>query len=194
MEELHHLEKEKLTINIVKANILAVIFTIPATLLFGLPYYLIWGSSSGRFRLNRGIASESDIFEILPFIVFFILGIILHELIHGITWAVYARSGFKSIRFGVLWKSLTPYCHCKEPLSVKHYITGAIMPAIILGLIPGIISIIIGSSDLLILSIVFMVAGSGDFLIIYALRKEKSSDYVQDHPSEAGCYVYRHTK
>ncbi|MGL5786418.1 MAG: DUF3267 domain-containing protein [Bacteroidales bacterium] len=194
MEEHHHLEKEKLTINIVKANILAVVFTIPATLLFGLPYYIIWGSSSGRFRLNRGIASESDIFEILPFIVFFILGIILHELIHGITWAVYARSGFKSIRFGVLWKSLTPYCHCKESLSVKHYITGAIMPAIILGLIPGIISIIIGSSDLLILSIVFMVAGSGDFLIIYALRKEKSSDYVQDHPSEAGCYVYRHTK
>jgi hypothetical protein len=60
------------------------------------------------------------------------IGIILHEL-HGITWAKYTKDGFKSIRFGVLWKFLTPYCHCKEPL-VKHYIIGGIMPAIVLGL------------------------------------------------------------
>jgi hypothetical protein len=36
------------------------------------------------------------------------IGIILHELIHGITWAKYTKDGFKSIRFGVLWKFLTP--------------------------------------------------------------------------------------
>jgi hypothetical protein len=35
------------------------------------------------------------------------IGIILHELIHGITWAKYTKDGFKSIRFGVLWKFLT---------------------------------------------------------------------------------------
>jgi hypothetical protein len=27
------------------------------------------------------------------------IGIILHELIHGITWAKYTKDGFKSIRF-----------------------------------------------------------------------------------------------
>jgi hypothetical protein len=30
------------------------------------------------------------------------IGIILHELIHGITWAKYTKDGL--IRFGVLWK------------------------------------------------------------------------------------------
>jgi hypothetical protein len=35
------------------------------------------------------------------------------------------------------------------------------------------------------------MAALGDFLIINLLRKENKSDLVQDHPSEAGCYLYR---
>jgi hypothetical protein len=49
------------------------------------------------------------------------IGIILHELIHGITWAKYTKDGFKSIRFEYL-EILDSHCHCKEPLLVKHYI------------------------------------------------------------------------
>jgi fatty-acid desaturase len=53
------------------------------------------------------------------------IGIILHELIHGITWAKYTKDGFKSIRFGVLWKFLT-LLPLQEPLLVKHYIIGGL--------------------------------------------------------------------
>ena len=34
----------------------------------------------------------------------------------------------------------------------------------------------------------------GDFLIINLLRKENKDDFVEDHPSEAGCYIYRKIK
>jgi hypothetical protein len=45
---------------------------------------------------------------LVGFIVLIALTIgIMHELIHGITWAKYTKDGFKSIRFGVLWKFLT---------------------------------------------------------------------------------------
>lgn len=120
-----------------------------------------------------------------------ILGILLHELIHGITWAKFAKEGFKSIKFGILWKMLTPYCHCKEALKVRHYIIGAITPAIIMGIVPSIIAIMIGSFELLIFGMFFTMAAGGDFLIINLIRKENNSDLVQDHPSEAGCYIYR---
>jgi hypothetical protein len=39
------------------------------------------------------------------------IGIILHELIHGITWAKYTKDGFKSIVLSTL--KLTS-CHCKS--------------------------------------------------------------------------------
>jgi hypothetical protein len=51
------------------------------------------------------------------------IGIILHELIHGITWAKYTKDGFKSI-WSTL-KFLTPIA-IKEPLLVKHYIIGGL--------------------------------------------------------------------
>jgi hypothetical protein len=119
-----------------------------------------------------------------------ILGIIAHELIHGFFWAMYAKNGFKSIKFGILLKMLTPYCHCKEALKIKHYIIGAIMPAIILGIIPSIIAICTGKIGLLIFGIFFTMAASGDFLVIKLLLKENKENWVQDHPSEAGCYIY----
>ena len=102
------------------------------------------------------------------FIIFIILifGIVLHELIHGITWAKFAKAGFKSIKFGILKEMLTPYCHCKEPLKVKHYIFGAITPAIITGIIPAITAIFTGNLWLLIFGMLFTMAAAGDFMII----------------------------
>lgn len=86
---------------------------------------------------------------------------------------------------------LTPYCHCKEPLNVRQYIIGAIAPAILLGIVPSIVAIMIGNPGLLLFGMFFTIAAAGDILIINLLRKENSSDLVQDHPSEAGCYIYR---
>lgn len=99
--------------------------------------------------------------------------------------------GFKSIKFGVISKYLTPYCHCKEPLLVNHYITGAIMPAIILGIIPSVLSIITGYPGLFMFGLFFTFAAGGDFMIIDILKKEPMNNLVQDHPSKIGCYIFR---
>jgi hypothetical protein len=40
----------------------------------------------------------------------------------------------------------------------------------------------------------FTMAAAGDFMIINLIRKENKIDFVQDHPSEAGCYIYRKTR
>ena len=193
MEPLENYQKEKLTIDLVKANVYAILIIVPVFAIYGFTYYLIWHSKYAEltFRELLKIPGKDSVRNIGLFLVIFIAGIILHEFIHGITWAIFTKKGFRSIKFGVMWKMLTPYCHCKEPLLIRHYLLGAIMPAIILGIIPSIVSMIIGNPGLLFFGLIFTVSAIGDFMIIYLLRKEKMDTLVLDHPSEAGCYVFR---
>ena len=125
------------------------------------------------------------------FIVSIFAGIILHEAIHGLTWALFVKERLRAISFGILKKSFTPYCHCKGFLQVKHYIVGAIMPAILLGIMPTLWAFVNGSVMIFFLGIYFIVAASGDFLIIYLLRNEHHNDYVKDHETQPGCIVYK---
>ena len=129
--------------------------------------------------------------DIVLFIVAIIIGIVLHEAIHGLTWALFVKERLRAIKFGVLKETFTPYCHCKGFLRVKHYIAGAIMPAILLGILPALWAFINGEIMFFFLGIYFIIAASGDFLIIYLLRNEHRNDYVKDHETLPGCIVYK---
>jgi hypothetical protein len=188
---LDNYQKEKLTIDIVKANVFGILLLIPLLIIFGLPYYLFWHSTMDLKSNLDSLFLRNIAFGGFYVLGALILGIIIHELIHGVTWAYYDRNGFRSIKIGVLWQYLTPYCHCKEPLTVRQYFIGAMMPAVIMGLIPMVVAIIIGHFGLLVFGMVFTMAAAGDFLIINLIRKEKKDDLVLDHPSEAGCYIFR---
>lgn len=191
--ELDGFKKELLTIDLVKANVFAIFSIFPIVLIYGIPYYLVWSKyfnlvSIREIIRNNYIGVFSGTFL---FFLVMILGIVVHELIHGITWSMFTKNGHKSIKYGVLWKMVTPYCHCKEPLIVKHYIIGAITPAIILGFLPAVYSILTGNIGFLFFGIFFTMAALGDFMIINLLRKENLNSFVLDHPSEAGCFIYR---
>ena len=124
-------------------------------------------------------------------LIAFIIGIVIHELVHGIFFAKYATKGFKSVKFGVLWKMLTPYAHCKEPLQIKHYIIALLAPLVLVGILPAILGIVLGNPGLLLFGIIFSGSAAGDIMIYNLIKKENPEDYVQDHPSEAGYYIFR---
>jgi Putative zincin peptidase len=202
MIDIENYQKEKMTIDLAWANAFGILIIIPILLVFGLPYYLTWGddfriddlkSFFEIAKLKEMVANSAQQFPNGSLKVFaaVVIGIIFHELIHGITWSLFAKRGFKSIKFGILWKMVSPYCHCQDPLKVSQYIIGAIMPAIILGIIPSIVSIVIGNVSLLLFGMVFTMAACADYLIVNLLKKEKGDDLVLDHPSEPGCFVYR---
>lgn len=129
--------------------------------------------------------------DILLFALFIFIGITLHELIHGLTWALFVKERLRAIRFGIFKENFTPYCHCKGYLRVKHYIAGAIMPAILLGILPTLWAFVNGKVMFFFLGVYFIIAASGDFLIIYLLRNEHHNDYVKDHETKPGCIVYK---
>ncbi len=174
------------TISALEGNIKAIGFALPIILLFGIPFLLIWGSPSKELQEIL----HSDALQIGVNLAIFIIGIVVHELIHGIIWAIYTKNGIKSIKFGILKPSMTPYCHCKEMLWANQYRIGVIMPAIITGFLQSIIAIIIGNPYLLIIGIIFTIAAAGDFLVMWMLRKEHHS-LVSDHPSKIGFIVYK---
>ena len=173
----------KVAIDIVKANIFAVVIMVVAAIVFLVPFFWIWKDKKPIGELLGGFGDWSITFILV------IVGIVVHELIHGLTWACYAKSGWKSISFGVMWKLLTPYCHCDEPMHISGYMMGAMMPCIILGVIPAIVALFIGSLPMLAWGIFFIAAAAGDIWMTWLLTKENPKSMVLDHPSEAGFYI-----
>lgn len=177
-------EKEKLTLNML-ANIVGGLCFIPIYLFFTSLYGYIWDDSI-LFKSPLELIHTYESVNIYLTILIIVFGIALHEFIHGLTWSYFTKDGFKSIKFGVVWKMLTPYCHCKEPLLIKHYKIGGIMPAIVLGFIPALIGIAFENIRFLFFGIFFIAGAIGDFMLIYLIWKEKNDDLIQDHPSEIG--------
>lgn len=175
--------KTDLSVSMEKATVYSLLFALPIGFLLGWLYSARWGFEKLAFGF------DSFFTNFLYFLIAFILGIIIHEFIHGITWMVAGDKPFSAIKFGFLLKSLTPYAHCKEPLRVNAYRIGAGMPAILLGLIPALIAILNGNGWLIAFGIVFTIAAGGDMVILWLLRNVEKNKFVEDHPSQAGCYV-----
>lgn len=123
------------------------------------------------------------------FLYVFVLGVIVHELLHGLTWSLYTKKGLQSIKFGFKWKSLTPYCHCMELIRVKHYRLGIVMPLLFLGLLPCIYSIIVNNGVIFFYSVVFICISAGDLLILLMLRRFGNEEFLRDHPTKMGFYI-----
>lgn len=151
----------------------------------------MWLDNFQAFLLFGGAETN---FGLLPSVLIFIAGVIIHELIHAIFFAFYAQNGFKSIKIGAVLKKGYAYCDCREIMHSNQFIVGLIMPMIILGIVPSIISIFIGSTGLLIFGIIFTGAGSGDILILSKIFKDRNSTWFENLPSISKWYVYKPIK
>ena len=169
-------EPQKKTISMLTANLLSIALLVVVGGLLGFAYYAIYGNFS------------YSVTDSLLFILFLVLGIVVHELIHGITWMLLTHKGFSHLSFGFLPGGV--YCHIDVPMPKRHYVIGALMPLLLEGIIPTLVAFCIGSTFWLLMGIVFIVSAIGDIMIVWSIRKEPSDVLVYDHPSEAGCYVY----
>lgn len=182
--------KRDLSVSMLDANIYAVLITIPFLILLPVFYLLVWGFEGMVESLLAMLSRLNDQFYMfLLFWLVFMAGIVVHELIHGITWAVIGKRPWSSIKFGFQLKTLTPYCHIKEPLQLGPYRWGAVMPGILTGFLPALLGIFLNNMALFGMGFLFVLAAGGDLYILWTLRKEKTGVWVEDHPTRAGCYV-----
>ena len=184
MEEYKPENSRKMTIDLIQMSKTINLLTLMIFIVALVPYLFIWRGE------GHGLSSVFTSFtNLLVFILATIIGFVVHELIHGITWACVAEHGFRNISFGIIWKPFMPYCHCSKPMKIRHYMIGALMPCIVLGVIPVIVAYIIGNPMLLLLGAGFIAVALGDILIVWLIRKEDRHCMVLDHPTEPGCYI-----
>ena len=173
----------ELTVSIIKANWFAILLLIPLFVVGGGLFYL----------KNRGLGDERFISSLLIFFGAYLVLIVVHELIHGVSWALFTEHHWKDIAFGFMKQYMTPYCSCRVPLSKGQYIFGALMPLILLGIVPMLVGILIGSWLITLLGIVMADAAAGDILIVWNLlkyRSEAKEIVYMDHPTQAGGVVF----
>jgi hypothetical protein len=115
-----------------------------------------------------------------------LVGIVLHELIHGLIFGLHAKNGFRSVKFGFSKTMGSPYCHCKDALKAKYYRRAGIAPTIILGILPLFFAMITGVNWIKTFGILFIVGGLGDILLWVKLLKFDSNLMVRDHPEKMG--------
>ena len=173
----------ELTVGIVKANAFALLLLIPL-LLVGIGLFLLINRTAG---ISIGAMNP-----VLFFVVLIVL-VVVHELIHGLTWAVFAEHHWADIEFGFMKQYLTPYCTCRVPLTRGQYITGALMPLLVLGILPMIAGILFGSMPVLFMGIIMADSAAGDILIVRQIRRYRSeagSVVYIDHPTQAGGVIF----
>ncbi|CAM3099212.1 DUF3267 domain-containing protein [Streptobacillus felis] len=181
-------EKKELMLDINEVNSRAIKLMIPTVLLILIPFYLLNKNNSDLFVLNT---------KIIYMILIYFLLIVIHELIHGIFFAMFSKNGFKDIAFGAVWKHLTVYCSCISPVFLKEYVISALMPLVILGIIPAIHSFITGSFLTLFVGVTMVVGAFGDILIVENILKNIDKEkeiLILDHPTEIGSVAFERKK
>lgn len=177
-EKTHRVDK---TLSLTTANVWAFILALPATALFLVPYWIVWG---GRAAARPDLIKLDNAVSLPLFLLIILISVVVHEGLHGLG-CVLGGASWKEVKFG--FKSLTPYAHCKAPLAVTSYRWAIALPGIVLGIIPALLGIFNGSFILTGYGTFMVIAAMGDVLILWLLRDAPKNALVLDHPSEVGC-------
>jgi hypothetical protein len=180
-EEVKSENSTEYTVSMGKVNGIAFLMIVPILIVFLLPFLLIWDFET--LKIAYKVFLKSILFILVG-------GIIVHELLHGLTWAVFVKGGFSQLKFGINWRYLAPYAHFKKPLKIKIYLAGALMPLVVMGVIPAVFGIFSGNGFYLLFGIFFTWAASGDILASMRLFRLPMNVLVYDHPDKLGFIIY----
>ncbi len=155
-----------------------LLLSVVLLLLGALPHILIWGFDSTFHGADY----------LLGFIATIIL-LVLHEATHALGWIIFAGVSPASIRFGIMWKTLSPYAHSRVAMPAGGYRIGVILPAILTGILPTLIGTITNTGWLTAAGAVLLSGAVGDLIVLQIIRAIPANAQVLDHPTNASCYV-----
>jgi hypothetical protein len=141
------------------------------------------------FLMLHGFPAISATTNMAAYGFLLLFGIFVHELIHMFAWALFSKKSLQAFNLGFQWQSLTPYAHCKETMDISPYRIGSIAPGFLLGILPWLISLFTGDTLPFFYGLLYTIAAGGDFLILWIIRNVKPKTLVEDHPTNAGCYI-----
>lgn len=171
-----------------KANLFALIYPLPLVVLYVIGYFAF------RTALAKDIFAESRIFGnslywILFYYAIILVSIVIHEWTHALVFKSHCENGWKSVKFGI--KSLTPYCHCEEVISLNAFRHACLAPLYSICLPLAIISLIVGHSLFFLITITMIIGSGGDLWIVFVTRKYNGkTTFAWDMEEQVGCEIY----
>lgn len=163
-----------------EAQVRGIVLLFPITLFSLGPHFALWGLPSALFPVNPIPA--------LLFVEAFVLGTVLHEVLHGIGH-VWGEASWNDVIFGMHWGALTPFASCQVPTRVQTYRVAVALPALVLGLLPLGAGLVTGYWLATFYGFLMLIAAAGDFLMLWILRVVPVDTWVQDHPKEVGYVI-----
>ena len=183
-------QKHDLTGGVIKEIVVIIIIIF----LFAAAYFPLYVFTDSLYDSYAAFYENRPFVSLVIFVISIFLLVALHEGICGFVWGLFARRRRKAISFGVMWKMITPYCICREPLKKWQYIIGKAMPVLILCLGFIIAIAVTGSGAVFYLFMITMVVtGIGDLRNIWqalAYRSDSKEKVYLDHPYEPGIVVF----
>jgi hypothetical protein len=164
-----------------KANLFGLLTMIPLIALVAVPFVLLhgWRAAAQSLQWLGG--------HLLLFVAIFVLSVLVHEGLHALGWMAFGSVPWSEIKFGI--KDATPYAHTGAPMHVGGYRISAALPGLVLGGVPGVVSLFTGSGPLMAYGALMLSAAAGDAVILWLIRDVGAGQLVQDHPTDAGCRV-----
>lgn len=174
-------KKQLVKFDIGKINTLSLI-------LFILPFAA--ASAVNILALKRPLLLTNAFYwDILIVIAIFIVGLVCHEGLHALGGIIFGRVNPKDIKFGIIPKQFMLYCHIKTPLKVISYQALLLLPVIVTGIIPLIISMIFGNIFLTLVFAALVSGGAGDILMFISLLKQDKNQLIIDHEEAPAYYL-----
>lgn len=147
------------------------------------PFVALYGSER---LVESGWPAEQTALGVL---VAVIVLIVLHEIIHAVTWMIAGGVSRRDISFGFAWKALSPYAHVAVPIPARAYRIGTAMPGLLTGVVPAVAALVCASGPLMLVGAMLIAGAVGDAIVLWVIRAVPGDALVLDHPSAAGCFV-----
>lgn len=162
--------------------------TILSFILLIIPVLMTW--LYYKFTGNNLEIELNDSKVIFAYIILFVLifgWMVLHEIIHGVSYQVNGAK-YENITFGVALEKGIFYCKCGEFINRRNVLISILAPFVLIGVVTLIIGYLINSFILIVLSIVNISGAAGDLALFgFFVRRDKDFKFKELGDSTTFC-------
>ena len=160
-------------------NLYLTVFAVAVGLIWFFLFFYAW-----KIFWNTPITKEFYKQAYLYMVLFVVLSVPVHELIHAIGFRFLGNIPWSKIRFGFAVKLLAPYAHPTVPINKIAYAWSGALPGLVLGVIPLITGLVIRSMLLSFLGMTAMGMAGGDAFTLWKLRFAPKDSYILENQEQ----------
>lgn len=94
----------------------------------------------------------------------------IHEMLHAVGFIIFGRVSWNAIVVQINWLGLNARIHCGSPVSARAFRWTAMLPALVLAVVPAIFSLIYGIGSVGIWSFLMASAACSDIRAVWLIR------------------------